>query len=111
MTRGGIASADTSAPTTSAYDCRPYLSGNAETCTIAATFSGVRHAAAASAAVTAAGVQPAIMELMDAASLAAVHALLALPIPHQGTAQLTIQTDGPAAAEPDEPQPHPRSRS
>lgn len=69
-----------------------------ETCTIAATFSGVRHAAAASAAVTAAGVQPAIMELMDAASLTAVHALLALPIPHQGTTQLTIQTDGPAAA-------------
>ncbi len=69
-----------------------------ETCTIAATFSGVRHAAAASAAVTAAGVQPAIMELMDAASLSAVHALLALPIPLQGTAQLTIQTDGPAAA-------------
>lgn len=69
-----------------------------ETCTIAATFPGVRHAAAASAAVTAAGVQPAIMELMDAASLTAVHALLALPIPHQGTAQLTIQTDGPAAA-------------
>lgn len=49
--------------------------------------------------MTAAGVQPAIMELMDAASLAAVHALLALPVPSAGTAQLTIQTDGPAAAE------------
>ncbi|MGO4489699.1 FAD-binding oxidoreductase [Microbacterium sp. 2RAF4] len=69
-----------------------------ETCTVAATFPGVRHAAAASAAVTAAGVQPAIMELMDAASLTAVHALLALPTPNPGTAQLTIQTDGPAAA-------------
>lgn len=69
-----------------------------ETCTVAATFPGVRHAAAASAAVTAAGVQPAIMELMDAASLTAVHALLALPTPNQGTSQLTIQTDGPAAA-------------
>lgn len=68
-----------------------------ETCTITATFPGVRAAAAASAAVTAAGVQPAIMELMDAASLAAVHALLSLPAPTSGAAQLTIQTDGPAA--------------
>ena len=47
-----------------------------EVCTIAATFPDVRAAAEASAAVTASGVQPAIMELMDAASLAAVHALL-----------------------------------
>lgn len=69
-----------------------------QTCTITSTFPGVRAAAAASAAVTAAGVQPAIMELMDAASLAAVHALLALPAPMPGAAQLTIQTDGPAAA-------------
>lgn len=67
------------------------------TCTITATFPGVRGAAAAAAAVTAAGVQPAIMELMDAASLAAVHALLALSSPTPGAAQLTIQTDGPAA--------------
>ncbi|WEK62406.1 MAG: FAD-linked oxidase C-terminal domain-containing protein [Candidatus Microbacterium colombiense] len=67
-------------------------------CTIAATFPDVRHAAAASAAVTATGVQPAIMELMDAASLAAVHALLALPAPPAAAAQLTIQTDGPSAA-------------
>ena len=66
-------------------------------CTIAATFPDVRAAAAASAAVTAAGVQPAIMELMDAASLVAVHTLLELPVPAPGTAQLTIQTDGPAA--------------
>ncbi|MFT4210543.1 MAG: FAD-linked oxidase C-terminal domain-containing protein [Microbacterium sp.] len=67
-------------------------------CTIAGVFRGVREAAAASAAVTAAGIQPAIMELMDAASLAAVHDLLALPAPPPGAAQLTIQTDGPAAA-------------
>jgi glycolate oxidase len=65
--------------------------------TIAATFPDVRAAAAASAAVTAAGVQPAIMELMDAACLTAVHALLGLPAPTPGAAQLTIQTDGPAA--------------
>ncbi|WP_435743317.1 FAD-binding oxidoreductase [Microbacterium sp. PMB16] len=68
-----------------------------DVCTVTATFPGVRAAAAASAAVTAAGLQPAIMELMDAASLAAVHALLHLPAPALGAAQLTIQTDGPAA--------------
>ena len=34
---------------------------------------------------------------MDAASLAAVHALLELPAPTPGEAQLTVQTDGPAA--------------
>lgn len=67
------------------------------TCTITATFPDVRTAAAASAAVTAAGIQPSIMELMDAASLAAVADLLSLPAPTPGTAQLTIQTDGPAA--------------
>lgn len=69
-----------------------------EVSTIAAVFADVRTAAAASAAVTAAGVQPAIMELMDAASLAAVHDLLELAPPPAGAAQLTIQTDGPAAA-------------
>ncbi len=68
-----------------------------EVCTVAATFPDVRTAAVASAAVTASGVQPAIMELMDAASLAAVHTMLALPAPTPGAAQLTIQTDGPAA--------------
>jgi glycolate oxidase len=68
-----------------------------EVCTIAATFATVRAAAEASAAVTASGAQPAIMELMDAASLAAVHALLQLDPPTPGAAQLTIQTDGPAA--------------
>ena len=67
-------------------------------CTITATFAGVRAAAEASAAVTAAGIQPAIMELMDAASLAAVASLLSLPAPAPGTAQLTVQTDGHAAA-------------
>ncbi|MEV4735916.1 MULTISPECIES: FAD-binding oxidoreductase [unclassified Microbacterium] len=67
------------------------------TCTITATFPDVRSAAAASAAVTASGTQPAIMELMDAASLAAVATMLKLPAPAAGSAQLTIQTDGPAA--------------
>ncbi|MFE7844010.1 FAD-binding oxidoreductase [Microbacterium sp. NPDC057407] len=68
-----------------------------EVCTIAATFADVRTAAEASAAVTASGAQPSIMELMDGSSLAAVHRLLSLPAPTPGAAQLTIQTDGPAA--------------
>ncbi|MDQ1137705.1 glycolate oxidase [Microbacterium sp. SORGH_AS 1204] len=70
-----------------------------ERVTLTALFDGVRAAAVASAAVTASGVQPAIMELMDATSLAAVHRLLSLPAPPAGAAQLTIQTDGPVAAE------------
>ena len=68
-------------------------------CTVAASFPSVRAAAAASSAVTAAGVQPAIMELMDATTLAAVHRLLELPVPPVGAAQLTVQTDGPASRE------------
>lgn len=68
-----------------------------EVCTLVAVFDDVRAAAAGSAAVTASGVQPAIMELMDATSLAAAHDLLGLPAPRPGAAQLTIQTDGPAA--------------
>jgi len=66
-------------------------------CSLVAMFPDVRTAAAASAAVTATGLQPAIMELMDAASLAAVHDLLGLEPPPAGAAQLTIQTDGVAA--------------
>ncbi|MFV0435297.1 MAG: FAD-binding oxidoreductase [Leucobacter sp.] len=68
-------------------------------CTITATFPEVRAAAAASTAVTASGVQPAIMELMDALSLESAHRLLDLPELPKGTSQLTIQTDGPASAE------------
>lgn len=69
-----------------------------ERVTLTALFDGVRAAAVASAAVTASGIQPAIMELMDATSLAAVHRLLSLPAQPAGAAQLTIQTDGPVAA-------------
>ncbi|WP_336631025.1 MULTISPECIES: FAD-binding oxidoreductase [unclassified Microbacterium] len=74
---------------------RRLVAGRARTLT--ASFPDVRSAASAAAAVTASGVQPAIMELMDAASLAAVHRLLGLAEPPAGVAQLTIQTDGPAA--------------
>ena len=64
------------------------------TCTLTALFATVRDAAAGAAAVTAAGLQPAIMELMDATSLEAVHRLLELEAPAAGQSQLTIQTDG-----------------
>ncbi|MDR2320109.1 MAG: FAD-binding protein, partial [Microbacterium sp.] len=67
-------------------------------CTIVATFPAVRDAARGSAAVTASGAEPAIMELMDARCLAAVHALLGLDAPAEGVAQLTIRTDGRSAA-------------
>ncbi|MFB3977796.1 FAD-binding oxidoreductase [Microbacterium proteolyticum] len=70
-----------------------------ERVTLTALFDDVRTAAVASAAVTASGIQPAIMELMDATSLAAVHRLLSMPAPPAGAAQLTIQTDGPVAAD------------
>lgn len=69
-----------------------------EVCTVAATFHDVGSAATACSAVTAAGLQPSIMELLDAASLAAIHALLNLEPPTPGAAQVTIQTDGAAAA-------------
>lgn len=66
--------------------------------TIVSTFPSVRLAASAAAAITAAGAQPSIMELMDSASLTAVARFLSLPAPPQGCAQLTIQADGPAAS-------------
>jgi len=45
---GGTGDADMyvkfgSAPTTTVYDCRPYLSGNAETCNIATAQAGTYH--------------------------------------------------------------------
>ena len=66
--------------------------------TLTALFPTIRAAAAAAAAVTASGVQPSIMELMDATSLAAVHRLLDLPPTPVGASQLTVQTDGAAAS-------------
>lgn len=74
---------------------RRFVPGTSRTLT--AVFSDVRSAAVASAAVTASGAAPAIMELMDATSLAAAHDLLGLPAPRPGAAQLTVQTDGVAA--------------
>lgn len=76
---------------------RPVVPGEPRTLT--AVFPTVRDAATASSAVTASGIQPAIMELMDPLSLDAVHRLLSLAPPTAGAAQLTVQTDGIAAAD------------
>ncbi|MFU8946096.1 FAD-binding oxidoreductase [Mycetocola zhadangensis] len=76
---------------------RPLVRGTVAT--IAAFFPTVTDAAAASAGITASGIQPAVMEIMDAASLEAASTLLALPGVSTGEAHLVVQTDGPAAAE------------
>jgi glycolate oxidase len=67
--------------------------------TLTGEFTSAREAAEASAAVTAAGIQPAIMELLAPSAVEAISALLAVPVPTPGAAQLTVQTDGPAADE------------
>ncbi|MET0853151.1 MAG: FAD-linked oxidase C-terminal domain-containing protein [Microterricola sp.] len=63
--------------------------------TIGAYFDSVRAAAEASAAVTAAGIRPAVMELLDGACLDAIGELLGLEL--SGAAYLLVQTDGPGA--------------
>lgn len=68
-----------------------------EVVTVAAWFDSAADAARGAAAVTAAGVQPAIMELVDARALEAIHDLLELPAPPAGASHLLVQTDGPAA--------------
>lgn len=70
---------------------RPLIPGTV--CTVSATFPSVREAAAAAAAVTASGIQPSIMEMMDAASLVAACRYLDLPAPGDGASHLIVQTD------------------
>ena len=67
--------------------------------TIAAYFTDVRTAAAASASVTASGIRASVMELMDAACLAAVGPYLGLDLAGRGGAYLVAQTDGGSAEE------------
>ncbi|SEB38400.1 glycolate oxidase [Paramicrobacterium humi] len=67
--------------------------------TIASFYPGVRDAAAASAAITAAGLQPAIMELIDQPTLNAIDAYVGSSLSTRGTAHLAVQFDGPAAAD------------
>jgi len=74
---------------------RPLVVG--DVCTVSATFASVRDAAAASAAVTASGIQPSVMELMDATTLDSVHRHLGYDAPAVGASQLLVQTDGASA--------------
>jgi len=74
---------------------RPIAAGAVKT--IGAFFPDVASAARASAAVTAARIRPAVMELMDAPSLRAIDRLNGSALAARGTAFLLIQTDGPGA--------------
>ena len=66
--------------------------------TLSAYFPTVRDAAAACSAVSAAGLQPAVMELLDSRSLVAIHEHLDLGAPPEGASHVLIQTDGVTAA-------------
>jgi glycolate oxidase len=67
--------------------------------TIAAYFPDVVTAATASAAITAAGLRPAALELMDEAALRATDAFLGLDLAQRGNTCLLVQTDGAGSAE------------
>ncbi|MFC4034823.1 FAD-binding oxidoreductase [Streptomyces polygonati] len=69
----------------------------ARTATLAAYFDDVASAAAAVTAIGAAGVQPAVAELLDAATLAAVEDANGRRPDRPAGAFLLVQTDGPAA--------------
>jgi glycolate oxidase len=75
---------------------RPLVRG--EVTTIGAYFADVTVAAAASAAITATGVGPAVMELLDAASLESIGRYLGLELSGRGSAYLLVQTDGAGSA-------------
>ncbi|WP_394770939.1 FAD-binding oxidoreductase [Lacisediminihabitans sp.] len=66
--------------------------------TIGAFFPSITAAAAASAAITAAGLRPAALELLDAAALRAIDAHLSLDLASRGDSWLLVQTDGAASA-------------
>lgn len=70
-----------------------------DTSTIGAYFPSITVAAGASAAITAAGLAPAVMELLDASSLRAIDAHLGLDLVSRGSAYLLVQTDGVASAD------------
>ncbi len=76
---------------------RPLPSGIVAT--IAAYFPDVVTAASASAAITAAGLRPAALELMDEAALRATDAFLGLELSRRGNTCLLVQTDGAGSAE------------
>jgi glycolate oxidase len=65
--------------------------------TIGAYFATIEQAARASAAITAARLRPAAMELVDPLALASILRYLGLPEHAPGSAHLVVQTDGDAA--------------
>ena len=71
---------------------RPAITG--EVPTIGAYFQNVRDAAAAAAAVTAASIRPAIMELLDRNMLEAASRSTGVDLASHGNNYLLIQTDG-----------------
>ncbi|GGC93160.1 FAD-linked oxidase [Tersicoccus solisilvae] len=74
---------------------RPAVTGPVPT--IAAFFEDVEAAAAACSAVTAAHLEPAVMELLDEQILAAVSAHTGVDLIDRGRSYVLIQTDGPGA--------------
>ena len=67
--------------------------------TVGAWFGDVVTAAAACAAITAAGIRPAALELMDAAALTAIDAYLGERLSDRGNTFLLLQADGAASAD------------
>jgi glycolate oxidase len=70
-----------------------------QTATIGAFFPGVEQAADAAAGITAAGLVPAIMEILDRRTLECVGAYTGEDLLALGSSYLLIQCDGPAALE------------
>lgn len=66
--------------------------------TIGAWFSDVVPAAAACAQITASGIRPAALELMDAAALTAIDAYLGEHLSERGNSFLLLRTDGAGSA-------------
>ncbi|MES2094032.1 MAG: FAD-binding oxidoreductase [Actinomycetota bacterium] len=67
--------------------------------TVGAWFEDVVAAAAACAAIAAAGIRPAALELMDAAALAAIDDYLGERLAQRGNSFVLLQTDGAASAD------------
>ena len=66
--------------------------------TIGAYFPDIAAAATASAAITAAGLAPSVLELLDGASLRAIDAYLGTGLSSRGEAYLLMQADGASSA-------------
>jgi len=67
--------------------------------TVSAYFPTIRQAAQACSDISATGLQPMIMEMLDDRALTAVHDYLQLPPAPQGASHVLVQTDGVAAHE------------